>query len=68
MASNRSRGRKWDGKSRVSNDLYRKRWNEIFAIVKEDETKKSNYRPEVVGFINFLTEEYPKAESSLHFR
>ena len=23
-------GRKWDGKSRISNDNYRKRWNEIF--------------------------------------
>ena len=26
----RSRCRKWDGKSRVSNDLYRKNWDEIF--------------------------------------
>ena len=26
----KERGRKWDGKSRVSNDTYRKRWNEIF--------------------------------------
>ena len=26
----KERGRKWDGKSRVSNDNYRKRWNEIF--------------------------------------
>ena len=24
------RGRRWDGKSRVSNDLYRRRFNEIF--------------------------------------
>tara|TARA_R100001224_G_scaffold30402_1_gene16742 strand:+ start:174 stop:338 length:165 start_codon:yes stop_codon:yes gene_type:complete len=24
------KGRKWDGKSRISTDLYRKRWNEIF--------------------------------------
>ena len=23
-------GKKWDGKSRVSNDTYRKRYNEIF--------------------------------------
>ena len=23
-------GRKWDGKSRISNDVYRKRWDEIF--------------------------------------
>mgnify|MGYP003150804245 FL=1 len=26
----KSKKPKWDGKSRVSNDLYRKRWNEIF--------------------------------------
>ena len=26
----RNRGQKWDGKSRVSNDLYRKNWDEIF--------------------------------------
>jgi len=26
----RPRGRKFDGKSRVSNDLYRKNWDEIF--------------------------------------
>ena len=24
------KGRKWDGKSRVSNDTYRERWNDIF--------------------------------------
>ena len=24
------KGQKWDGKSRVSNDLYRKNWDEIF--------------------------------------
>ena len=29
-------GRKWDGKSRVSNDLYRKRYNEIFKKVTDD--------------------------------
>ena len=26
----KDRGRKWDGKSRVSNDKYRKNWDEIF--------------------------------------
>ena len=26
----KDRGNKWDGKSRVSNDLYRKRYDEIF--------------------------------------
>ena len=27
---NKERGRKWDGKSRPSTELYKKRWNEIF--------------------------------------
>jgi hypothetical protein len=26
----KEKGRQWDGKSRVSNDTYRKRFNEIF--------------------------------------
>jgi len=26
----KEKGRQWDGKSRVSNETYRKRWNEIF--------------------------------------
>ena len=26
----KEKGRKWDGKSRVSNDTYRKRYDEIF--------------------------------------
>jgi len=30
MARDNSRGRKWDGKSRVSNDTYRKNYNKIF--------------------------------------
>ena len=34
------RGRKWDGKSRVSNDLYRKRYKEIFKKVTDDNAEK----------------------------
>ena len=30
MAADKDKGRKWDGKSRVSNDLYRKNYNKIF--------------------------------------
>ena len=29
----KAKGIKWDGKSRVSNDLYRKRYNEIFKKI-----------------------------------
>ena len=42
--SKKEKGRKWDGKSRVSTDLYRKRWDEIFKKKtkkeKLDATKK----------------------------
>ena len=31
---------KWDGKSRVSNDLYRKRYNEIFEKMTDDNAEK----------------------------
>ena len=31
---------KWDGKSRVSNDLYRKRYNEIFKKVTDDNAEE----------------------------
>ena len=27
---NKDKGRKWDGRSRPADDVYRKRWNEIF--------------------------------------
>ena len=34
MATEKNKGTKWDGKSRVSNDLYRKRHDEIFKKIK----------------------------------
>ena len=52
MARDDSRGRKWDGKSRVSNDLYRKNWDEIFKkrvmegedpFMKEQDELKESY-------------------------
>ena len=48
----RPKGRKFDGKSRVSNDLYRKNWDEIFKkrvmegedpFVKEQNELKESY-------------------------
>jgi len=48
----KNKGRKWDGKSRVSNDLYRKNWDEIFKkkvmegedpFMKEQDELKESY-------------------------
>ena len=41
MATEKNKGTKWDGKSRVSNDLYRKRHEEIFGKRQEEELKES---------------------------
>jgi hypothetical protein len=46
MAADKNKGRKWDGKSRVSNDLYRKNYEKIFRKIEDPfkikvkETKK----------------------------
>ena len=43
MATKKEKGRQWDGKSRVVNDLYRKNFDRIFGKkIKKDE--------EVVGY------------------
>ena len=34
--SKKENGRKWDGRSRVSNDVYRKRFDEIFGKKEKD--------------------------------
>ena len=53
MARDKSRGQKWDGKSRVSNDLYRKNWDKIFKkrvmegedpFMKEQEELNESYQ------------------------
>ena len=48
--SEKSKGPKWDGKSRVSNDLYRKNYNKIFQkksqpdpFKKEQDELKESY-------------------------
>jgi|TARA_R100000655_G_scaffold26452_1_gene54474 hypothetical protein len=39
--NNKDKGTKWDGKSRVSNDSYRKNFEEIFGKKEQDELKES---------------------------
>jgi len=43
---NKSKGPKWDGISRVSNDLYRKNFNKIFN--KKPETKEEIERQKLL--------------------
>jgi|TARA_R100001463_G_scaffold9709_2_gene29058 hypothetical protein len=40
MVTEKNKGTKWDGKSRVSNDLYRKNFDDIFKK-EQDELKES---------------------------
>jgi hypothetical protein len=53
--SRKDKGRKWDGKSRVSNDKYRKNFNEIFkkkgTVINTEES--------------FVSREYTKEEQEL---
>tara|TARA_R100001082_G_scaffold83298_1_gene50044 strand:+ start:182 stop:343 length:162 start_codon:yes stop_codon:yes gene_type:complete len=37
-------GRKWDGRSRVSNDVYRKRYDEIFRKKEEENKEDDEFR------------------------
>ena len=39
--SKKLKGQKWDGKSRVSNDLYRKNFSEIFNKKSEESYEQS---------------------------
>ena len=41
----KAKGIKWDGKLRVSNDLYRKRYNEIFK--KEQDELNESYKQSI---------------------
>ena len=41
MATKNVKANNWDGKSRVSNDTYRKRWHEIFGKKENDELSES---------------------------
>ncbi len=40
---------KWDGKSRVSNDLYRKNFDEIFKKITDDNAEKFIHTDEAFG-------------------
>ena len=45
----KEKGRQWDGKSRISNDIYRQNWNDIFKtnpMAKEVRTPK--YKSKIV--------------------
>ena len=47
----RESGRKWDGVSRISNDTYKKNWNDIFKPEKKKETKEPKTRLEQMAML-----------------
>ena len=66
----RESGRKWDGRSRISNDKYKKNWEEIYgqreqeelnesmkeAFRQRDERKKKEQNKRYNGSVNFQEE------------
>tara|TARA_R100000655_G_scaffold98101_1_gene141343 strand:+ start:1098 stop:1253 length:156 start_codon:yes stop_codon:yes gene_type:complete len=44
MSDKKELGRKWDGRSRVSNDVYRKRYDEIFRKKEEENKEDDEFR------------------------
>jgi len=54
--SKKEKGRKWDGKSRVSNDLYRKNFEIIFGKkINKDKEELDGYYMDYDGDIQVLT-------------
>ena len=54
--SKKEKGRKWDGKSRVSNDLYRKNFDIIFGKkINKDKEELEGYYIDYDGEIEVLT-------------
>jgi len=43
MSKEREKGRRWDGKSRISTNQYKENWEEIFGQ-KEQEELKASYK------------------------
>ena len=50
--ADREHGRKWDGKSRIPDDTYRKNWNDIFGKKEEEE----ELDPETQEYVDSLKE------------
>ena len=42
MKNKEKKGRQWDGKSRISNNVYRKRWEEIFGKKQNKQKEETN--------------------------
>ena len=49
--ADKEHGRKWDGKSRIPDDTYRKNWNDIFGKKEEEELD-----PETKEYVESLKE------------
>jgi|TARA_E500000318_G_scaffold26233_1_gene25959 hypothetical protein len=42
MKNKEKKERQWDGKSRISNNVYRKRWEEIFGKKQNKQKEETN--------------------------
>ncbi len=58
MTQNKDKARQWDGKSRPTNDLYSKRWNEIFGKKKTgfNDIKRQNEDEDNQEYLNSIKE------------
>jgi len=58
MTQNKDKARQWDGKSRPTNDLYSKRWNEIFGKKKIgfNDIKRQNEDEDNQEYLNSIKE------------
>ena len=61
--SKKEQGRKWDGKSRIPDDTYRKNWNDIFGKKQYNDfdphwskSYKEELDPETQEYVNSLKE------------
>jgi hypothetical protein len=65
MSDKKEPGRKWDGKSRVSNNMYRKRYDEIF----KKKTKNEDWKKEWQDMPEFEMEDLSSFRKIVvHFR
>ena len=44
MSNKREKGRQWDGRSRPTNDLYKKNFNKIFGVKNDKDDERERFK------------------------